>query len=90
MLLIFAPLLPPQGVSLPKAQNKFENFLKHGYKVSDAKVQYTFRVPEYWSGEGRASHCTPSTQRPKNLFVVISEKGQHGPVSQVIVQYFFP
>lgn len=33
---------PPQGVSLPKAQNKFENFLKHGYKVSDAKVQYTF------------------------------------------------
>lgn len=33
-----------QGVSLPKAQNKFENFLKHGYRVSDAKVQYMFRV----------------------------------------------
>ncbi|XP_051257650.1 nucleophosmin 1a [Dicentrarchus labrax] len=27
-----------KGVSLPKLQPKFENFLKHGYKVSDAKV----------------------------------------------------
>ncbi|KAG7240174.1 hypothetical protein INR49_027243, partial [Caranx melampygus] len=26
-----------QGVSLPKAQPKFENFLKHGYRISDAK-----------------------------------------------------
>uniref|UniRef100_A0A3B4YIU6 Nucleophosmin 1a n=1 Tax=Seriola lalandi dorsalis TaxID=1841481 RepID=A0A3B4YIU6_SERLL len=32
-----------KGVSLPKAQPKFENFLKHGYKVSDAKV-----VAEMW------------------------------------------
>ncbi|XP_078142923.1 nucleophosmin 1a [Centroberyx gerrardi] len=32
-----------KGVSLPKAQPKFENFVKHGYKVSDAKV-----VTELW------------------------------------------
>ncbi|AWP00331.1 putative nucleophosmin-like isoform 3 [Scophthalmus maximus] len=27
-----------KGVSLPKAQPKFENFVKHGYKVSEAKL----------------------------------------------------
>nr|XP_019941656.1 PREDICTED: nucleophosmin-like isoform X1 [Paralichthys olivaceus] len=32
-----------KGVTLPKAQPKFENFVKHGYKVSDAKD-----VAELW------------------------------------------
>lgn len=32
-----------KGVSLPKAQPKFENFLKHGYRVADAKV-----IAEMW------------------------------------------
>ncbi|XP_029029372.1 nucleophosmin 1a [Betta splendens] len=32
-----------KGVSLPKVQPKFENFVKHGYRVSDAKV-----VEELW------------------------------------------
>ncbi|XP_050934355.1 nucleophosmin 1a isoform X2 [Lates calcarifer] len=32
-----------KGVTLPKIQPKFENFLKHGYKVSDAKV-----IAELW------------------------------------------
>ncbi|KAI3373518.1 hypothetical protein L3Q82_022113 [Scortum barcoo] len=31
-----------KGVALPKLQPKFENFVKHGYRVSDAKVQYKF------------------------------------------------
>lgn len=33
-----------QGVTLPKIQPKFENFVKHGYRVSDAKVQPEFRA----------------------------------------------
>lgn len=33
-----------QGVTLPKAQPKFENFLKNGHKVTDTKVQYKFTV----------------------------------------------
>lgn len=34
-----------QGVTLPKVQPKFENFVKHGYRVTDAKVQYKFTDP---------------------------------------------
>uniref|UniRef100_A0A668AMR0 Nucleophosmin 1a n=1 Tax=Myripristis murdjan TaxID=586833 RepID=A0A668AMR0_9TELE len=37
----FFPLL--QGITLPKVQPKFENFAKHGYKVSDPKV-----IMELW------------------------------------------
>lgn len=29
---------------LPKVQPKFENFVKHGYRVSDAKVVYSFKM----------------------------------------------
>lgn len=37
-------LLILQGITLPKVQPKFENFVKHGYRVSDAKVQHKVRV----------------------------------------------
>lgn len=30
-----------QGITLPKVQLKFENFVKNSYKVADSKVQYT-------------------------------------------------
>lgn len=33
-----------QGGTLPKIQPKFENFVKHGYRVSDSKVQYKFTL----------------------------------------------